>query len=240
MDNDHIVKSFDEELVRLDQMIAEMGGLAEAQMTDALEALTSNNPELAEKVVARDKRIDALEEDVDKAAVRILALRQPMAADLRVILTALKVASNLERIGDYSKNIAKRVVTLSRMQPVGTAVRTVNTMSELVQEMIRNVLDAYLNRDDKLASDVRKRDQEVDEIHTGLFRELLTYMMEDARNISAATHFLFIAKNVERIGDHVTSIAEQVHFVVHGEQPDDDRPKNDQSAFATVEPTKPA
>src|SRR3989339_527241 len=208
MEHDHIVKSFDSDLSRLDAIIAEMGGLAERQLADAVEALVRRDIELAQKVIDGDKRIDELESTIDNLTIRVLALRQPMAEDLRVVIVALKMAANLERIGDYAKNVAKRTLILATMDPVGNATQSLQRMASQVQAMIKNVLDAYGAHDIDKADDVRLRDEEVDLMHTSLFRELLTYMMEDPRNITACTHLLLIAKNVERIGDHVTSIAE--------------------------------
>ncbi len=232
---DHIVKSFDEDLGRLDTIIAEMGGLAERQLADAVDALVRRDIDLAKKVIEDDKRIDACETAIDDFTVRLLALRQPMAGDLRVVIAALKMAANLERIGDYAKNVAKRTMVLSTMDPVGTATASVQRMAGQVQNMIKNVLDAYGARDIKKADDVRLRDEEVDLMHTSLFRELLTYMMEDPRNITACTHLLFVAKNVERIGDHVTSIAESVHFLVAGDLPSEKRPKSDLSSQTVIQ-----
>ncbi|MEG3619054.1 phosphate signaling complex protein PhoU [Magnetovibrio sp. PR-2] len=234
LEQDHIVTSFDEDLGRIDSVIAEMGGLAERQLSDAVDALARNDVELAKKVIDSDIKIDALEEDLDNFTIKVLALRQPMADDLRAVVVALKMASNLERIGDYAKNVAKRTQTLSEMDTVGDATATIQRMARQVQSMIGNVLDAYGTRDVAKANAVRLRDEEVDMMHTSLFRELLTYMLEDPRNITACTHLLFIAKNVERIGDHVTSIAENVHFLVSGEKPSEERPKNDLSSETVV------
>ena len=235
MTTEHIVKSFDEELNRLDGIIAEMGGLAEAQLADAIEVLTTRDAEKASRVVAVDSRIDTLEGEVDAQAIRMLALRQPMADDLRVVIVALKTSAVIERIGDYAKNVAKRTVALAQMPPIGPA-RTIGRMGRLVQEMIKNVLDAYLARDLAKADDVRVRDEEVDALYTSVFRELLTYMMEDPRNITPCTHLLFAAKNIERIGDHATNIAENVHFLITGEVLQDDRPKGDATSFTVVQP----
>ncbi|MCW8916201.1 MAG: phosphate signaling complex protein PhoU [Magnetovibrio sp.] len=234
IENDHIVTSFDEDLGRIDSIIAEMGGLAERQLSDAVDALVRRDVELAESVIQSDKKIDALEEELDNFTIRVLALRQPMADDLRAVVVALKMASNLERIGDYAKNVAKRTMTLSTMERIGQVSPSIRRMARQVQEMISNVLDAYAMHDLAKANSVRLRDEEVDLMHTSLFRELLTYMMEDPRNITACTHMLFIAKNVERMGDHVTSIAENVHFLVTGEMPADERPKNDLSSQTVV------
>ncbi len=235
MDQEHIMKVYDEELTRLDQLIAEMGGLAESQLSDAVEAMLRRDGELALKVAERDQRIDALERDIDALTMRVLALRQPMAEDLRAVIAALKTASDLERVGDYTRNIANRTLALRQLRPIGSASHTIARMGVLVQGMIKNVLDAYVGRDAALADDVRLRDEEVDQLHTSLFRELLTYMMEDPRHITTCTHLLFIAKNVERIGDHVTNIAEHVHFMVCGEPPAPDRPKGDRSSLTVVD-----
>jgi phosphate transport system protein len=185
-EHDHIVKAFDEELKELERMIAEMGGLAESQLARAVKALARRDADLADQVVADDKRLDALEAEVDDFVVRLLARRQPMAEDLRLIIAGIKIAANLERIGDHAKNIAKRTVTLSRAPAVGGATQSIARMARIVQEMIKLVLDAYADRDVAKANDVRARDAEVDQVHTSLFRELLTYMMEDARSISAS------------------------------------------------------
>jgi phosphate transport system protein len=240
VNQEHIMRVYDEELSRLDQLIAEMGGLAESQLAEAVEAMMRRDGELARKVADRDQRIDDLEREVDALTMRVLALRQPMAEDLRTVIAALKTASNLERIGDYTRNIAKRTLALAQLRPVGSATHTIARMAVLAQGMIKNVLDAYVERDAALADDVRLRDKEVDQLHTSLFRELLTYMMEDPRHITTCTHLLFIAKNVERIGDHVTNIAEHVHLMVCGEPPDPDRPKGDRSSITVVDSPAPA
>lgn len=234
METKHIVKAYDVELKKLDNIIAEMGGLAEQQLAQAIDALLKRDAEKAREVAAQDAKIDALEAQVDAFTMKLLALRQPMAADLRTVLAALKTAGDLERIGDYTRNICKRTQTLASSPPVGGAASTIRRMGQLVQVMIKDVLDAYLARDVKMAEDVRQRDQEVDQLHTSLFRELLTYMIEDPRNITACTHLLFIAKNIERMGDHATNIAEYVQMMVLGEGFEDERPKDDQSSFAAV------
>ena len=235
MEKEHIVKSYDSELNQLQNMIAEMGGLAEMQLARAIAALVKYDSEAANDIVEKDRRIDALEDEIDELAVRLIAKRQPMAHDLRTIITGLKVSANLERIGDYAKNIAKRTVTISTATGLRGPIATIARMAALVQGMIKNVLDAYVAHDADKADDVRARDQEVDQIHSGLFRELLTYMMEDPRNITPCTHLLFIAKNIERVGDHVTSVAEHIHYMVHGELPLGERPKQDTSSFTLVE-----
>ena len=233
---EHTVKAFDDEIGALRGLIAEMGGLAEVAIAQSVEALVRRDNDLAAQVIANDARLDALEVEVDRLAVRIIALRAPMADDLRDVISALKISGIIERIGDYAKNIAKRTVTISTATGLRGPIATIARMAALVQSMIKNVLDAYIAHDAEKADDVRARDQEVDQIHSGLFRELLTYMMEDPRNITPCTHLLFIAKNIERVGDHVTSVAEQIHYMVHGELPLGERPKQDLSSFTLVEP----
>ena len=236
MDQEHIVKSFDEDLNKIENVIIEMGGLVEKQIIDAATALNRRDIELADKVIAADKRIDELEAAIDVDVVRILAKRQPMAQDLRAVVVAPKIGSNLERIGDYSKNIAKRTSVLAKTQRIGSATSTIQRMCEMVQHMVKDVLDAYVARNQEQASDVRLRDEDVDQMHNTLFRELLTYMMEDPRAITPCMHLLFIAKNVERMGDHTTSIAEQVHYMVSGEIFDEERPKSDATSTTLIEP----
>jgi phosphate transport system protein len=223
---DHIVKSFDEDLKRLNNVIAEMGGLAEAQLTRAVESLVRRNTELATQVVQDDKRIDALETEVGQMTVRMLALRQPMAQDLREVVAAIKIASDIERIGDYAKNIAKRAIVLSAHAPL-KPVASIPRMSQLALHIIKDVLDAYIEKDAEGARAAWRRDEEVDEMYNSVFREMLTYMMEDPRNIGPCTHLLFIAKNIERIGDHATNVAEIVYYLVHGKSLDEERPKGD-------------
>ena len=235
MTTDHIVKSFDEELNLLNDTIARMGGLVEAQLADSIQALTKRDTGLAARVVSQDKRIDDLEHDIDSLSVRLLALRQPMAEDLRLVVVAPKVSADLERIGDYAKNVAKRTGALAGNVPL-EPIHTIRRMSALVMGMIKAVLDSYMERDLDKARDVIARDEEVDALHTSLFRELLTYMMEDARNITPCTHLLFIAKNIERVGDHATNIAENVEFLVSGALPPGDRLKGDESSVMVVEP----
>ncbi len=237
MGSDHIVKSFDEQLKRLDYLIAEMGGLAESQLANAMDALVKRDSEKAARVVGLDYRLDELEQEVDHHTVSMLALRQPMASDLRQIIAALKTANILERVGDYAKNVARRTATLAEMPPVPPAL-TVGRLGRLAQEMIKDVLDAYLARDVDKAHMVRERDKELDALHTSLFRELLTYMMEDPRNITACTHLLFVAKNLERVGDHATNLAELIHFAVKGVMPMTQRPQEDASYFAVAEPQR--
>ena len=235
MSTDHIVKSFDEELSRLSDLLSRMGGLAESQLENSIEALQRRDSSLAEDAIENDRRIDELHAEVDEMAIRLLALRQPMARDLRYIVTGLKVAPIVERIGDYSKNVAKRTIALNQMPPV-KPLFTIPRMGRLVREMIKDVLDAFSNNDVAMAREVWARDKEVDDMYDSLFRELLTYMMEDARNITACTHLLFVARNIERIGDLATNIAELIHYQVEGIALDEDRPKADESSIAVVEP----
>ena len=237
-DKTHIVSSFDEELTRLNNIISQMGGLAESQLISAIRSIVKRDSELAEKVILSDHRIDVLEQEVQDFAVRLLALRQPMADDLRQVVTALKLSNDLERIGDLAKNIAKRAQVLNQIPPI-RPVQVIPNMGKLAQEIIKDVLDAYIEGDAEKAERVWARDQEVDDMYNSLFRELLTYMMEDPRNITASTHLLFIAKNIERIGDHATNIAETIYYRIKGEDlPAIDRPKNDAANFAVVEPNE--
>ncbi len=235
MATDHTVKSFDEQLNRLQNKIAEMSGLAEHQLAEAISALVQRDGDKAAVVAGGDSRIDALESEVDHLAVLLIALRQPMGDDLRQVITALKNAAIIERIGDYAKNVAKRTSALVEMPPMPPAT-TVARLGNLAQAMIKDVLDAYLEKDAEKAEIVRRRDKEIDALYTSIFRELLTYMMEDPRNITACTHLMFIAKNIERIGDHATNIAENVIFLVKGTVPTDQRPKDDQSSYTIVTP----
>ncbi|MCZ8136802.1 MAG: phosphate signaling complex protein PhoU [Porphyrobacter sp.] len=215
---EHTVKAFDEDITRLRGLIAEMGGLAEVAIQEALDALVRGDEELAEKVVARDKRIDALETEVDKLAVRIIALRAPMADDLREVIAALKIGGVLERIGDYSKNIAKRVGMIegrARFEPL----TLLPTMGELAGEMVHDVLTAYAARDPELAREVIATDAKVDAFYNSIFRNLVSYMVENPSTISSAAQLLFVARNIERIGDHATNVAEMVHFAATGAYP---------------------
>ncbi len=232
---EHTVKSFDEELKRLGDLVSQMGGLAEAQLQDSIEALVARDAEQAGRVVQNDSRIDQLERQISNQTIRMLALRQPMAVDLREIVAALKISSDLERIGDYGANVAKRAIALTQsppMRPVGGIAR----MGRLVQQIVKDVLDAYSAHDADKAIAAWKRDQEVDDMYNSIFRELLTYMMEDPRNIGPSTHLIFIAKNIERMGDHATNIAEIIHFLVRGQDIAETRPKSDRTSFAVVNP----
>ena len=221
----HTVKSFDEDIAQLRAVITRMGGLCESQIAESVDALMSRNAEAAQIIIENDKRLDALEAEAEALAVRIIALRAPLAVDLREIVSSLKIAGVLERIGDYAKNIAKRSAVVAQSQPVGPAV-IIPEMAQLVVEMIRDTLDAFVDRDPVKALALLQRDQQVDEYYNSLFRALLTFMMENPHYITPSTHLLFVAKNLERIGDHATSVAEMVYYSVTGQRPAE-RPKND-------------
>ncbi len=228
---DHIVKSFDEELRRLREQILAMGGRAEAQLADAISALARRDSDKAMRVIESDKGIDALEMTVAQDSLKILALRQPMAKDLREVIAAIKISADIERIGDYAKNIAKRALQLNQQAPL-KPTGSIPRMGDLAIKLISAVLSAYANDDAEGLIAAWRSDESIDEMYNSLFRELLTYMMEDPRNIGASTHLLFIAKNIERIGDHATNIAETVHFLVHGKPIDETRPKGDTTNVA--------
>jgi len=233
--SEHIVKSYGAALRRLRDMAATMGGMVESQTNDAVTALVRRDTALAARVVEGDPRVDEMEREIENFAIELLALRQPMAADLRVIVAALKIAGDLERIGDYAANAAKRALVLSQLPPV-SSLNGFQRMSRMVLQNLKSAIDALVEGDADKASEVWRSDASIDEIYNGIFRELLTHMMEDPRNITAATHLLFIAKNLERVGDHATNIAELVHYAVKGEELSADRPKGDTSAFAVVRP----
>ncbi len=229
----HTVHAYDEELKKLEQTIDRMGDMAESQLQSAIQALVRRDSEIARQVVEADVRIDDLEQQTGTQAVRLLALRQPVAQDLREIVAALKLSSDLERIGDYAANIGKRVIALTQTTPFKLPAG-IPRMGWLVQKIIKEVLAAYGSRDAQKALAAWQSDEEVDETYSGLFRELLTHMMEDPRNIGPCTHMLFIAKNIERIGDHATNIAETVYYMVVGEPLDAVRPKGDSTSTMTV------
>jgi phosphate transport system protein len=231
MAEQHIVSAFDRDLEAIQALIMKMGGLVEAAILDGAKSLEERDEELAQQVRKADKLIDALEEQVNEEAARVIALRAPTARDLRTVLTVIKISANLERCGDYAKNMAKRTSVLVQMPPVGSASKSIRRMAREVELMMKDALDAYIQRDVELAAQVRQRDADVDQMYNALFREFLTFMMEDPRNITACMHLHFIAKNVERMGDHVTSIAEQVIYLVTGVMPDEDRPKGDLTSF---------
>lgn len=230
----HTVKAYDQDLKKLGTLVVQMGGLAESQLAAAVNAVAKRDSDLAADVVKADAKIDALRTQLDEFAINLLALRQPMAIDLRIIVSALRISSELERIGDYAKNVAKRSLVLNQ-SPIVRPVSVVPRMAAMVQTMIKDTLDAYISDDAAKADAVWLRDEEVDDMYNSLFRELLTYMMEDPRSITACTHLLFIAKNIERIGDHTTNIAELIHYAVKGEMLKDERPKGDQTSFAVVD-----
>ena len=230
----HIVKSFDEDLSRLSDLVSRMGGLAEAQLDKAINALQSRDSALAEEVIEADVKIDALQYEVEELALRMIALRQPMAADLRETVAALKIAPLIERIGDYAKNVAKRAIALNQIPPV-KPLFTIPRMGRMVREMLKDVLDAFANQDIDKAREVWLADQEVDEMHDSLFREMLTYMMEDPRNITPCTHLLFAARNIERMGDLTTNVAEVIHFQVTGTPLAGERPKVDDASVTIID-----
>jgi phosphate transport system protein len=213
----HTIKAFDEDLAELRALVAEMGGLAEAAIDEAVKALIRRDLDAAARIVDEDRRIDAMEADLELRAVRLIALRAPLADDLREVLAALKIANVIERIGDYAKNIAKRVPLLTEARGI-EAISVLPAMARVASDMVRSALDAYAARDENLARQVCAQDREVDDFYNSIFRTLLTYMMENPHNITASTHLLFIAKNLERIGDHATNIAEMIYFAATGTQ----------------------
>jgi phosphate transport system protein len=227
---DHTVKAFTEELDALTQEVARMGGLAETAVNECLAAVLRRETLLAQNVIERDARIDTAQREVEKRAIKLFALRQPLAGDLRVVLTAWRIAGELERVGDLAKNIARRALILNQSEPIGLT-RSVERMGKLAAAHLKQVLDAYANRDVQAAIAVWFQDDNIDAHYNSLFRELLTYMIEDPRTISSCTHLLFIAKNIERIGDHGTNIAEYIHFLVTGEEIATQRPRADSEAL---------
>ncbi len=227
----HIASAFDRDLEAIRAKVMRMGGLVEQAIVEAATSLKTRDEELAQKVRKGDKEIDALETAINEDCARLLALRQPIASDLRTVLSVMKIAANLERVGDYAKNLAKRTRVLVHMPTIEGASGSINRMALEVQRMLSDALDAFIRGDVDLADDVRHRDLEVDQMYNALFREFLTFMMEDPRNITACMHLHFIAKNIERAGDHVTSIAEQVIYQVSGEMPEEARPKGNSEAY---------
>jgi len=230
---DHTVKAFSEKLEALGTSIAQMGGMAEAQLANAIDAIAKRDTHLAESAVGGDKQIDQLQQQVEDQALKLLALRQPMAVDLRETLAAIKIASELERIGDLAKNIAKRAIVLNREPPI-RLTQSLARMGRQSLAQLKLVLDAYSDRDASAAEAVWKQDGEIDETYNSLFRELLTYMMEDPRTIGLSTHLLFVAKNIERTGDHATNIAEVVYHMVSGGHLAIERPKADTTSETRV------
>ncbi len=235
MSSEHIIKSYDEELRRLNNIITEMGGLAESQLATAIEAVVERDSDLAASVVETDARVDQLQHDVDNFAVRLLALRQPVGSDLRGIFAAVKIASDLERICDYAANIAKRSMVLNQA-PAAQPVSALPRMARLAQLLVKDVIDAYVERDAEKAYAVWMRDEELDEMYASLFRVMLTYMMEDPRNIGPSAHLLFMAKNIERIGDHATNIAEDLYYLVNGTPLVQKRPKGEDTSLQGMRP----
>ena len=231
---DHTAKAFDVDLQEITRKVAEMGGLAERQIADSVQSLVERDVELAERVIAADLAIDALQHEVEEKAILTIARRQPMAIDLREIVGAMRVCNDLERIGDHAKHIGKRVVALDGDFYPQKLIRGVEHMADLVLAQIKLVLDAYAGRDLEGALAVWKGDEEVDSICTSLFRELLTYMMEDPRNITFCMHLMFCAKDIERMGDHATNIAETIYFMIEGRAITDQRPKGDITSFGAA------
>ena len=231
MQDQHIASAFDRDLEAVQAQIMKMGGLVEDAIRSSSESLENRDDVLAEKVRAGDKVIDGLEDLINESAARVIALRAPTAIDLRLVLSVIKISASLERIGDYAKNMAKRTGVLSTMQPVSDSTGAIRRMAQTVETMLKDALDSYIQRDAELALDVIQRDRDVDQMYNAMFREFLTFMMEDPRNITACMHLHFIAKNTERMGDHVTAIAEQVVYLVTGQHPEEDRPKADKTSL---------
>ncbi|MEQ9037298.1 MAG: phosphate signaling complex protein PhoU [Silicimonas sp.] len=235
MHEQHIASAFDRDLEAIQAMLMKMGGMVEDAILNGSEALERRDLDLAEEVREGDKAIDRLEEELDDEATRVIALRQPTASDLRTVMTVIKISANLERVGDYAKNMAKRTTVLAAGPQVGSSSVSIRRMAREVHSMLKDALDAYIQRDTALALQVIERDEDVDQLYNAMFRELLTHMMEDPRNITPCMHLHFAAKNVERMGDHVTNIAEQVVYLVTGELPDDARVKKDKTSSMTEE-----
>jgi len=234
---EHIVKSYEGELKRLGALLTEMGGLVESELALACEAVLSRDAVAASAAVEADPKVDAMEREVEQFVIRLLALRQPVAQDLRLIVASLKITGDLERIGDYAANVAKRSLVLNQFT-LPFSLTGLGHMARLVQENLKTVIDAVGERDADKALEVWRSDESVDAIYNALFRELITYMMEDPRSITPCTHLLFIAKNLERIGDHATNVAETVYYAVKGEPLTGQRPKGDTSAYAVVRPAR--
>jgi phosphate transport system protein len=226
-DHRHIASAFDRDLEGVQALVLRMGGLVESALAEAADALELNDAALARKVMAEDAAIDALEEQVNAECARLIAIRAPAASDLRTVLSVMKIASSLERCGDYAKNLAKRSIVLGQMRQIPNASGSIRRMARLVGLLLKDGLDAFIARDVVAATAVRERDIEVDQMYTSLFREFLTYMMEDPANITACMHLHFIAKNIERVGDHATTIAEQVIYLATGSLPGEERRKGE-------------
>ena len=232
---EHLVKSYDQELKRLRNMMTQMGGIVESQVAQAADAIMQRDVASATRAVEEDPKVDALEREVESFVIRLLALRQPVAGDLRQIVAALKITGDLERIGDYAANVAKRSIVLSQFS-LPYSLAGLAHMARMVQGQLKSIIDALGANDVDMAVEVWRSDQVVDDIYNAIFRELITYMMEDPRNITQCTHLLFIAKNLERIGDHATNVAENLYYAVKGETLPESRPKGDTSAYAVVRP----
>jgi len=235
MTTDHIVKSFDDELNKLSDLVSRMGGLAEEQIERAIDALQKRDGVAATETIENDRKIDALQLEIEELAIQMIVRRQPLAADLRHTVAALKIAPLIERIGDYAKNIGRRTLALNQSPPV-KPLFTIPRMGRMARNMVQDVLDAFSNNDVEKARAVWERDAELDDMYDSLFRELLTYMMEDPRSITACTHLLFVARNIERIGDLATNVAQGVPYQVEGQTLSEDRPKADEASVTVVEP----
>ena len=231
----HIVSAFDEDLIQVQAKISEMGGLCEELLAESLESVQNRDPAMARSVIERDRLLDAMEAAIEESVVRVIALRQPVAADLRVLIAAMKIATTLERIGDLAKNIAKRAIPLSSARPVkltGSIVR----MGRQTLTQLSDVLNAHASRDVDLAVQIWNQDVEIDEMYNAIFREVVTYMVEDSRLIGVGAQLMFIAKNLERVGDHATQLSEMVYYIVKGESLGDDRPKGEPAGLDIAEP----
>jgi phosphate transport system protein len=233
----HIYSAFDEELNTLSRRIAEMGGMAEQMVSDSIRALVTSDTALAQRVISEDVVMDQAERDIGDKAILMIAKRQPVAADLREIIGSIRIASDLERVGDLGKSTSKRVIAVQTTGIPRPLARGIEHLSELALSQLKDVLDVYSTRSAEKAEAIRARDEEIDAMYTSLFREMLTYMMEDPRNITPCTHLLFCAKNIERIGDHATNIAETIYYMKTGEQPAGERPKDDNTA-SVVQPAE--
>jgi len=234
MQSHHIVRAYDDELNYLTRKIAAMGGYAERLVDQSVTALVNSDAALARKVIEDDAILDEAQREIDDKSILIIAKRQPVAADLREIIGAIRIAADLERVGDLGKNVAKRVVAVAEGRQPVSLFRGLQALAELALTQLKEVLDVYASRSVERIEFVRARDNQIDAMYTSLFRELLTYMMEDPRNITPCTHLLFCAKNIERIGDHATNIAETIYYVVTGDQMPADRPKEDKSHRVTL------
>ena len=229
----HIASAFDRDLEAIQAMIVRMAGLVETSLLQAAEALETRDEELADTVREGDKIIDDLELQINTEAARMIALRAPAASDLRTALSVIKIAASLERCGDYTKNLAKRSNVLAQLSPVGVSTGSIRRIAKAVQLQLAGAIDAYIKRDYDMAVEVRNRDKDIDQMYNALFREFLTHMMEDPSNITACMHLHFIAKNIERLGDHATGIAEQVIYLITGHLPEESRPKGSLPSSAT-------